>query len=49
MNLESKAKSELGWESLYQGTALYPLFKINLTPGMKKEYRLYFNISDIEV
>lgn len=40
IKLESKAKSELGWESLYQGTGLYPLFEINLSPGMKKEIQL---------
>jgi len=40
IKLESKAKSELGWESLYQGTGLYPLIELNLSPGMKKEIQL---------
>ncbi|MFQ6125471.1 MAG: alpha-amylase/4-alpha-glucanotransferase domain-containing protein [Candidatus Heimdallarchaeota archaeon] len=40
INVESKAKSELGWESLYQGTGLYPLFELNLSPGMKTQIQL---------
>jgi len=48
INIESKAKSELGWESLYQGTALYPLIDLDLPPGMKKKYRLKFFITDVK-
>jgi len=40
LKLESKAKSELGWESLYQGTGLYPLFELNLSPGMKNQIQV---------
>ncbi len=40
IKLESKAKSELGWESLYQGTGLYPLIEINLSPGMKTQIQI---------